>query len=184
MKKIIMLMSAVGLVAGVAANVAHASDGSILFQGAVIASTCKVGNAGTGNELTVMLPDVGTGALTAAGMTAGRTPFSLQLTGCGTSDDAPTKVAVSWESGTTVNLATGRLKPSMADAATNVELGLLNDKYEPIKIGAAGVDAQQSQTVSIADGGANMQYAVEYVATGAATAGDASSYVAYSLVYP
>ncbi|AIO44528.1 fimbrial protein [Burkholderia cenocepacia] len=184
MKKITTLMSAVALATGVAANIAHASDGSINFQGAVIASTCKISNVAADGNLAVMLPDVGTGQLSAAGMSAGRTPFSFQLTGCSTSADAPTLVGVSFEAGPSVNLATGRLKPiDMPNPASNVELALLNDKYQPIKVGADYTE-QNSQAVSIVDGGATLQYAVEYVATGVATAGDASSYVTYSLVYP
>lgn len=184
MKKITMLMSAVGLVAAFGANVAHASDGSVLFQGAVIASTCKISNVAANGNVTVMLPTVGAGQLSAAGMSAGRTPFSFRLTGCSTAAHAPTQVAVSFEPGPAVNLATGRLKPiDTPNPATNVEIGLLNDTYQPIKVGAAFAD-QNSQAVTIVDGGATLQYAAEYVATGAATAGDASTYVTYSLVYP
>ncbi|CAG9261273.1 F17 fimbrial protein [Burkholderia diffusa] len=184
MKKITMLMSAVGLAAAFGANVAHASDGSVFFQGAVIASTCKISNVLANGNVTVMLPNVGTAQLSAAGKTAGRTPFSFQLTGCSTAAYAPTQVAVAFEPGPAVNLATGRLKPTgTANPAANVEIGLLNDTYQPIKVGAAFED-QSSQVVKIVDGGATLQYAAEYVATGVATAGDASTYVTYSLVYP
>ncbi|WP_416048462.1 fimbrial protein [Cupriavidus basilensis] len=166
-----------------AAGSAQAADGTINFTGSVIASTCKI-NAGT-NDLAVVLPRVGTNSLAKAGATAGRTPFVLALTGCSVSKDAPTKVAVSFEPGTSVNADTGRLKLQGADAASNVEIGILNDQSAPIKVGAASAD-QNSQIVAIdgTTGAAKMSYAAEYTATGVATAGTANSFVQYTLMYP
>ncbi|MGO4813736.1 fimbrial protein [Cupriavidus sp. 2MCAB6] len=166
-----------------AAGSAQAADGTINFTGSVIASTCKI-NGGT-NDLTVALPRVGTNTLSKAGATAGRTPFVLTLTGCSVAKDAPTKVSVSFEPGTTVNADTGRLKLQGTDAATNVEIGLLNDQSAPIKVGAASAD-QNSQVVNIdsTSGGAKMSYAAEYTATGVSTAGTANSFVQYTLMYP
>lgn len=188
-------MSVAGL-AFATMNAAHASDGTISFTGSVIASTCKI-NGGT-NDLTVALPKASTNQLTAAGATAGRTPFKLTLSGCTTDkkdEDGKTvipapvkKVSVAFEPGPNVNLETGRLKLAGADAAGNVEIGILNDKYEPIKIGAEGF-AQGAQIADIdtAEGGtgtATLQFAAQYVATGAVTGGSANSFVTYSLIYP
>ncbi|MGO4152631.1 fimbrial protein [Cupriavidus sp. YAF13] len=166
-----------------AAGSAQAADGTITFTGSVIASTCKI-NAGT-NDLAVALPRVSTTTLAKAGATAGRTPFVLSLTGCAVTEGAPTKVSVSFEPGTTVNASTGRLKLQGTDAASNVEIGILNDQSMPIKVGAASAD-QNSQTVVIDSktGVANMSYAAEYTATGLATAGTANSFVQYTLMYP
>lgn len=195
MKKYTLLMSVAGL-AFATMNAAHASDGTISFTGSVIASTCKI-NGGT-NDLTVSLPKASTNQLTAAGATAGRTPFKLTLSGCTTDkkdEDGKTvipapvkKVSVAFEPGPNVNLETGRLKLAGADAAGNVEIGILNDKYEPIKIGAEGF-AQGAQIADIdtAEGGtgtATLQFAAQYVATGAVTGGSANSFVTYSLIYP
>ncbi|MCA8003487.1 fimbrial protein [Burkholderia metallica] len=174
-----------------AASAAHASDGQINFTGSVVASTCKI-NQGV-NDLTVTLPRAATNQLTAEGSTAGRTPFKLTLTGCttdkeegGTMIPAPVnKVSVAFEPGPNVNLATGRLKLTGDDAAKNVEIGILNDKYEPIKVGAES-SAQNSQIVDIdtTAGTATLQYSAQYVATGEATGGSANSFVTYSLIYP
>jgi len=194
MKKLAMMMSAAGF-AFVAMNAAHASDGTINFTGSVVASTCKI-NGGT-NDLTVPLPKAATNQLAAAGATAGRTPFTLALSGCTTDKKdgentipAPVKkVSVAFEPGPNVNLATGRLKPTGADAAKGVEIAILNDKYEPIKIGAES-STQGAQTVDIdtAEGGtgtATLQFAAQYVATGdVVSGGSANSFVTYSLIYP
>lgn len=120
-----------------------------------------------------------------AGATAGRTPFVLALSGCSVAKEAPTKVSVTFEPGTSVNADTGRLKLQGADAAGNVEIALLNDQFKPIKVGAASAD-QNSQIVDIdaTSGAAKMTYAAEYTATGVATAGTANSFVQYTLMYP
>ncbi|OMG71975.1 fimbrial protein [Burkholderia ubonensis] len=190
MKKITMMMSAAGL-AFMAMNAAHASDGTINFTGSVVASTCKIN--GGNNTMNVALPKASTNQLTQVGATAGRTPFTLVLTECATDKTenetvipAPVnKVSVTFEPGPNVNLTTGRLTLTGADAAKNVEIGILNDKYEPIKVGADS-STQNSQVVNIdtTAGTATLQYAAQYVATGLATGGSANSYVTYSLIYP
>ncbi|MDN7994199.1 fimbrial protein [Burkholderia orbicola] len=194
MKKTTLVMSMFGF-ACAAVNTAHASDGTINFTGSVVASTCKI-NGGT-NDVTVALPKASTNQLTAVGATAGRTPFTLTLSGCATDKKegentipAPVKkVSVAFEPGPNVDLATGRLKLTGADAASGVQIAILNDKYDPIKIGAES-SAQGSQIVDIdtAAGGtgtATLQFAAQYVATSAAvTGGSANSFVTYSLVYP
>ncbi|KVG70020.1 fimbrial protein [Burkholderia ubonensis] len=190
MKKITMMMSAAGL-AFVTMNAAYASDGTINFTGSVVASTCKVGDGK--NTMNVALPKASTSQLAQAGATAGRTPFTLVLTNCatdkeegGTVTPAPVnKVSVAFEPGPNVNLATGRLTLTGTDAAKNIEIGILNDKYEPIKVGAES-STQNSQVVNIdtTAGTATLQYSAQYVATGVSTGGSANSFVTYSLIYP
>ncbi|UEP23699.1 fimbrial protein [Burkholderia ambifaria] len=176
-----------------------ASDGTINFTGSVVASTCEI-NAGA-KDLTVPMPQAASNQLSTEGATAGRTPFTLSLSGCTTDSKdkdgnpipAPVKkVSVAFEPGPNVNLATGRLKPTGVGTngvASGVEIGILNDKYEPIKIGAES-SAQNVQTVNIdtAEGGtgtATLQFAAQYVGTGAEVkGGKMDSYVTYSLMYP
>ncbi|OXJ15376.1 fimbrial protein [Burkholderia sp. AU6039] len=182
-----------------AAGAAMASDGTINFSGSVVASTCQINN-GT-KDLTVNMPQAASSQLTAQGSTAGRTPFTLTLSGCTTDSKdgegnvipAPVKkVSVAFEPGPNVNLASGRLKPTGAGTngvASGVEIGILNDKYEPIMIGAES-SAQKVQTVDIdtAEGGsgtATLQFAAQYVGTGAEVkGGKMDSFVTYSLMYP
>ncbi|UQN71424.1 type 1 fimbrial protein [Burkholderia multivorans] len=194
MTKYSLLTAAAGL-AFVVMNAAHASEGTITFQGSVVASTCKI-NGGT-NDLTVQLPRAATNQLATVGATAGRTPFTLALSGCTTDkkgEDGTTvipapvkKVSVAFEPGPTVN-GNGRLKLTGDDAAKGVEIAILNDKYQPIKIGAdtgmQGVQVADIDTALDGTGTATLQFAAQYVATGPVTGGSANSNVTYSLTYP
>nr|WP_244138389.1 fimbrial protein [Burkholderia stabilis] len=158
---------------------AHAIDGTITFTGTVTSQTCTVNGNGTGSkDFTVALPSVSASALSAAGQVAGQTPFSIALTKC----SSPTgSVHTFFEPGATTDLSTGNLIVA-AGGATNVQIGLTNADFSPIKAGAADA-SQNSKAVSIVDSGATLQYYARYVATGAATAGTANSSVMYSLVY-
>ncbi|HDR9511644.1 pilus assembly protein FimA [Burkholderia cepacia] len=169
-----------------AAAPAMAADGQISFNGKVLATTCTIGAGGgaTGaKDMTVKLPSVSASALSNAGDVAGRTPFSIQLSGC-TGDS--TKVATVFEAGDTVDSASGRLNLVSAGAedtvASNVQINLLNDAQQAIKAGVAG-SQQNSQVVALKDGGATLNYFAEYYATGKSTAGSANSRIQYSLDY-
>ncbi|KVD26929.1 fimbrial protein [Burkholderia ubonensis] len=169
-----------------AAAPAMAADGEIAFNGKVLSTTCTIaagGGASGGKNMTVKLPSVSASALANAGDVAGRTPFSIQLSGC-TGDS--TKVSTVFEAGSTVDSASGRLNLVSAGAedtvASNVQINLLNDAQEPIKAGLAG-SQQNSQVVALKDGGATLNYFAEYYATGKSTAGSANSRVQYSLDY-
>lgn len=59
---------------------AFAVDGTINFIGEIIATGCKL--EGTNNTQTVTLPKVAKSVFASVNETAGRTPFTLQLTGC------------------------------------------------------------------------------------------------------
>lgn len=113
-----------------AAAPAMAADGEISFNGKVLSTTCTIGAGGgaTGNKnMTVKLPSVSASALANSGDVAGRTPFSIQLSGC-TGDS--TNVSTVFESGDTVDTVSGRLNLVTAGAdpvATNVQINLLND---------------------------------------------------------
>lgn len=183
MKKTILplLLASAGLLSTVTA---YASDGTITFNGNVIASTCKPD--GGPADLTVTLPPVSTTALGESGKAAGRTPFSLSLTGCATTTGNPTKVSVAFEAGPSVNQSTGRLildqGTEEAPGAKNVELQVLNAQQQPVKVGAAG--DQNALVVDIGqDGKAKMDYYAEYMATGVAEAGAVNTRVQYSLSY-
>ncbi|WP_175812895.1 fimbrial protein [Burkholderia contaminans] len=168
-----------------AAAPAMAADGEITFNGKVLSSTCSIGAGGgaTGNKnMTVKLPTVSVAALANAGDVAGRTPFSVQLSGC-TGDS--TKVSTVFEAGDTVDAGSGRLNlvKTGADAiAKNVQINLLNDSQKPIKAGVAGPQ-QGSQVVALKGGSATLNYYAEYYATGKAEAGAANSRIQYSLDY-
>ncbi|WP_155635746.1 fimbrial protein [Burkholderia cepacia] len=163
-----------------------AADGEIAFNGKVLSTTCTIGAGGgaTGDKnMTVKLPSVSVSALSNAGEVAGRTPFSIQLSGC---TGEATKVSTVFESGGTVDSESGRLNLVSAGAedtvASNVQISLLNDAQEPIKAGLAS-SQQNSQVVALKDGAATLNYYAEYYATGKSTAGSANSRIQYSLDY-
>ncbi|KML46884.1 pilus assembly protein FimA [Burkholderia cepacia] len=177
-------MAAVGIL--VSMSPAMAADGEIAFTGKVLSTTCSIGAGGgaTGNKnMTVKLPSVSASALANAGNVAGRTPFSIVLSGC-TGDS--TKVSTVFEAGDTVDGGSGRLNLVSAGAedkvAANVQINLLNDKQQPIAAGYPGAQ-QNSQVVALTDGGATLNYFAEYYATGKSAAGSANTRVQYSLDY-
>ncbi|MDR9865139.1 fimbrial protein [Pseudomonas baetica] len=181
-KKYISLLFLAGVTA--ASQTAFAADGTITFSGNVTAQTCTINGNGNGNgsgskDFTVTLPVVSASALTSAGQTAGRTPFNIALTACTPSSG---NVHAYFEPGPTVDMATGNLKLT-GSGATNVQIGLLNEDFTVVKVGAADA-SQNSKAVPIsAAGAATLPFYAQYVATGAATAGVANSNVLYSLVY-
>ena len=158
---------------------ANAVDGTINFTGKVTDKTCTI-QSPQGKDFTVNLPTVSKSTLAGSGQVAGRTPFSINLGQCN-----PGNVATYFEPGATV--ASGRLKnQSTTNAATNVDLQLLGSNNLPIAITAAGANSaqQNSQWVAVAaDGTANLDYFVEYYATNAATAGEVTSSVKYTIIY-
>lgn len=183
---------AASLLLAVLSPAASASDGTITFTGRITTNTCTISGNGGGTDFTVALPPVSASTLATAGNIAGRTPFNFQLTGC---TPATADVAVYFEPGAAVDLATGRLinttvsAPATDDspgitAATNVQIGVLNADLTNVAVGAAFA-SQNTQQVAITGGTASLQYYAQYVATGgAATAGVFTSALTYSVVYP
>ncbi|KRE99480.1 fimbrial protein [Frateuria sp. Soil773] len=164
---------------------AKAADGTITFNGKITGQTCDINGNGTGGkDFTVTLPTVSKSTLTNAGDWAGRTPFSIALSNC---SPATGNVATYFEPGASVDLATGQLiVDSGANAATNVELGLLNGDTTAISVGAttSGADSSNSKPVALSNGAATLNYYVQYVAhQGSATEGDVASRVQYTIVY-
>jgi major type 1 subunit fimbrin (pilin) len=171
-----MIAAAVAMAAALP-MASHAADGTITFTGNVTAQTCTIN--GGAKDFSVNLPTVSASSLATAGETAGRTPFSIQLTNC-TSGSG--NVHTFFESGATTDLQTGNLIVD-AGGASNVQIGLLNGAdASPIKAGFADA-SQNSASVAISNGAATLPYFAQYVATGAATAGAANSNVMYTIAY-
>lgn len=169
------------IVAGTAmgAQFAHAADGTITFNGQITAQTCTINGNGSGaKDFTVTLPTVSAKTLAAAGATAGSTGFQIGLSGCTPNSG---NVHTFFEAGPTTDTTTGNLKLN-AGGAANVQIGLLNSSFQPIKAGFAD-GVQNSTSVAISSGSATLQYYAQYVATGAASAGAANSSVLYTIAY-
>jgi len=182
MKKTSFLSAAAAMAGLLAiAPFAHANDGTIEFTGMVTALTCTINGAPGAENFTVPLPPVSTSSLTAVGSSAGRTPFSITLTGCTPNNG---QVATYFEPGDTVDMGTNQLIVD-AGGAENVQLRLLNSDFSKILAGAAQA-SQNSTPVSIDAGNATLNYYVEYAQNGllGATPGAANSRIQYTLIYP
>ena len=157
-----------------------AADGTITINGQVTDKTCTV-NAGTTKDFTVTLPTVSQSVLAAKGNTAGRTPFTINLTGC----TAGSKVATYFEPGATVDFNTGNLNNAAGDA-TNVQVQLLGSNNAVIPVLAAGAGGVQtnSQLVDVSGAGsADLNYYAQYYATDASTPGTVATSVKYTIIY-
>lgn len=186
--KITILASTVAVAMGalmLSPLTARAADGTITFNGNITGQTCDINGNGTGGkDFTVTLPTVSKSTLASAGSWAGRTPFSIGLSNC---SPATGNVSTYFEPGASVDLTTGQLAvDSGANAATNVELALLNSDTSQIHVGATtgGADSSGSESVALSSGAATLNYYVQYVAyNGAATEGSVASRVNYTIVY-
>lgn len=155
-------------------------DGTIKFNGAVTGETCTIGVNGSGASPTVTLPDVSGSNFTAAGVTQGTTNISFALTNCvGTA----LKAMVYFDGGaginpdgTIANTATG------TTAAQNVALQIIDSGSKPVNIGNAS--QLTGLTVPIVSGVANLNYAVQYIATKTPVLpGTVNGAVTYSINY-
>ena len=163
-----------------ATSTAFAADGTITINGQVTDNTCTV-NTVQGKDFTVTLPTVSKQVLAVAGDTAGRTPFTINLTGC----TADSKVATYFEPGATVDFNTGRLN-NASGTAKNVQVQLLGSNNTAIPVLAAGAGGIQtnSQLVDVSGtGAADLNYYAEYYATGASEAGSVATTVKYTIIY-
>lgn len=170
------LVASVG-VAALAPRTASAVDGTINITGSVNASTCQINGAASPATIAVTLPTVSATSLNAAGVVAGRTPFTIALTGCG----ALTKATTFFEPGPTI-MADGNLK-NASGTATGVEVQLLNGAdLSAIKLAAAS-GSQNSTQATLTSGAANLNYYAQYFATAAAGAGTVSTSVQFTMLY-
>jgi len=183
-----LISAAVFAAIGFTSLSAAAADGKITFTGKISDVTCTIKGGdntdGGASNFTVKLEPVSVTALKTSGESAGDKPFSVIVGGAGQTGCTNGKIAKMWfESSTpTVDAAHGgRLKNTASAGATNVLVGVLNKAGSTINMSNnAGGDASAE---TIADNTATLQYTAQYYAIGAATAGDVSTYVNYSVVY-
>jgi major type 1 subunit fimbrin (pilin) len=180
MKKvgISLVVAAMGLTSA-AAFADQPNGGTVTINGSLTANTCDVSGNGQGNNFTVTLPTLSASQFAAAGASGGNTGFSIALSNCTPNTG---NVRAFWEYGVNT-LADGNLKNN--GTAKNIELRLLdfNSGMKIIDVSKAD-GAQNSQTVAIAGGKANLQYAAQYyTVAGGATAGTVTTSVVYSMSY-
>ena len=177
MKRVSALLFAVALAA---AGLALAADGTVHFEGSVIAPTCVLTNGPTPADIRVKLPAVAVSALSASGQTAGRTPFFIRVADCGAT---VAQVQTFFEPGPTIDTSSNNLTlQGGTGIAGNVELQLLNADHSQVLLGNP-LGLQNTQSVAVEGGGAALRYYAQYVATGAATAGSANSSVTFTMIY-
>lgn len=161
MKKLASFTSFV-LLLTTASFVHSASTGTITFNGLLTANTCDVTVDGQGADATVVLPTIGINQLAAATKTAGETGFNMALSNCsGTLETA----SAFFESGSSVDIATGRLK-NISGSATNVSLQLLDASSPSNAVIQVGNQSQTTSTTykDISSGSVMLPYAVRYYA--------------------
>lgn len=169
------------LLAAAATQSAFASDGTINFSGELVDSTCVVTVNGqvAPAAATVTLPKVSAALLKTAKQTAGQTGFNIQLSAC---TGSSTTAAAYFEAGPGVNPLTNNLFSK--GAAKNVELQLIDaTNNKEIKAGDYSQEKSTSHIQKNAAGSTILPYAVQYIATGEATAGTVIGTVTYSINY-
>lgn len=161
---------------------ANAVDGSVTIQGKVTSQTCTI-NAGLGEGQSVELPEVSKKLLAKSGATAIPVPFAIQFSQCA----AGSKIATYFEKGNSVDENTGRLNnTASADAASNVQIQLLNQNLQliPLNYSAVAGSSLGGQQASMdPDGSAILRYALRYFSVGEATAGSVISSINYMISY-
>lgn len=155
-----------------AARATTLSQGQLTVQGTLTAAGCRV------EDKLVALPRVNTGALSARGAVAGKTPFTLNITGC----DGTYGVRIYFDrEQASIDRLTGRLNNTSPAGAGNVQLEVLNADDGAVDLAAAS-GAQNTGGYKV---GENLSFAfsVQYHATGAASAGRVGSTLVYLLEY-
>ncbi|QKJ89244.1 Type 1 fimbrial protein [Paramixta manurensis] len=171
-----LLASLVAL--SVISTAASASVGTITINGELTASTCDVSVNGGGVDATVTLPTLPAKTLAAAGVTAGDTAFTMELSNC---EPKSGDVIAYFEHGATVDAASGRLNNVNATGAKNVQVELLDSSSAPVYVGNT---AQRTATpTALNNGAANLVYQARYYATGVSTSGELNTSVTYSIDY-
>ncbi len=179
-----LALSAVIASACFASSAMAASEGTINFEGELVATTCDITVNGQPSPALVTLPTVSVSNLAAAGKTTGTTGFTIGLENCA-GVTATNTAAAFFENGTTVDFNSYNLinTAPAATAATSVQLQLL-DAQTGNKINIGNSDQIVNTTrFDISSGSTVLPYSVQYFATGATTPGLVTSAVNFSIDY-
>ncbi|ADO46905.1 fimbrial protein BcfA [[Enterobacter] lignolyticus] len=179
MKKHVLAMVVTAMMAGGAATAAQAdsttvSGGTVNFVGQVVDAACAVSADST--DQTVTLSQVRTAKLTTAGMTANqKEAFSIKLADCDTTVSQNAAVIFN---GQQDSIQVGALANTAgAGSATNVALQLYGPDGQTLNVG------DTSAAIVLVDGSNTLPLSVDYIATGAATAGNVAATATFNMVY-
>ncbi len=141
---------------------ACAQSGDITFNGEITTTTCDVSfNGALGENPVIVLPKVAASSLL-AGSSAARTPVHVHIGGTAPGC-ASGGVTMRFDPARNASLRNGRLVNTAATgAATNVVIGLRDDRDQPIDLAAGWL----SPVAGLAPGGADMLFHAEYYADG------------------
>lgn len=153
------------------------SANTINFQGEVSDETCSVEINGNASSPVVLLPTVSKADLSASGQTAGKTDFTVGLTGC-TGTSTETKISTVFV-GNNVSAA-GNL--SNTGTAENVEIQLLDTTGADINL-TGGYVGSGDLTLATGETEKSATYSAQYLSTGVATAGTVTASMQYAITY-
>lgn len=155
---------------------AFAASGTISISGLVEDQVCSIEAVGNASGNTLVLPTVFKSDLASDGATAGATTFQFALSACPTSGS----VSAFFES-TNVDTTTGNLVNNAADAASNVQIQILNADGQAIDL---NTNANNGVVALDVEGNAQLDYSAQYIAKGgAAGAGDVETQLVYTVRY-
>ena len=152
-----------------------ADTGTISFSGTLTSSSCTVDAGGA----SVTLPRIPISILQTAGSTAGRTQFTITLSGCAmTGSDATVKIR--FRNGPNIDQTTGNLKEKTV--ATHVQIRLLNSNQQVINL----VDNTNSEQLTTTAASASFTLYAEYYApgNGVVIPGSVVAELPFDLIYP
>jgi len=170
------------IVALTASSAFAAQQNSIRFKGSVSAQTCNISvNDSTSAAPVILLQAAKVSDLTAAGNTSTPTTFSMKLTGCANPGTAGEDIKINFVSNNVD--ASGNLKNiSTTSPATNVAIQLLDPDSHAINLSSGQATSKAFSLLSGTDS-AEAQFTAQYIATGAATAGNVEASVQYAINY-
>lgn len=154
-----------------------ASENTITFQGEVTDETCSVTVNGNDASPVVLLPTVSASTLSTPGDTAGQTTFEVGVTGCTGSETGVTISTVFVGNQVTVDGNLGN-----TGSATNVDIQVVDTADTPINF-TGGFNGGGDLSLEAGETSASAIYAVQYYATGAATAGTVQASLQYAVSY-
>lgn len=173
-----LLGTVIALTVSTMALPASAADGTITINGKLTQQTCTVKINGGSADAVISLPSLSTAALDSAGKTAGRTAFTMNLSGC---TPATGSVRAYFEHGPTVDAATGRLNNTISSGAKQVQVQLRDHEENDVYVG--NTSQRSNPATALSAGAANLLYSAYYYATGQASAGELATSVTYSIDY-
>lgn len=151
------------------------TDGSVTFNGKVIAPACTL--VAATKDSVVTLPDVSTTKLQTNGQVSGvQTDVPIELKDC---DTTVTKNATFTFNGTAdTTQITAFANQASSDAATNVALQMyMNDGTTAIK------PDTETGNILLQDGDQTLTFKVDYIATGKATSGNVNAVTNFHINY-